>query len=208
MGVARDERGMLCDLFDELGADAPTLCDGWNTRDLAAHLAVREHRPDAAVGILVKPLAGHTARVQHSFAAKPWPELVDLVRSGPPAWSPFRLEAVDEAANGMEFFVHHEDVRRARSDWQPRPADPVRDAVLWRAVGRVARLTYRRSPVGVALRVPNGEVLVAKQGPRTVTLVGEPGELLLHACGRAEARLDAEGDRDDVAIVHSLHRSF
>jgi uncharacterized protein (TIGR03085 family) len=104
--------------------------------------------------------------------------------------------------------VHHEDVRRARPDWQPRPADPVRDAVLWRAVGRVARLTYRRSPVGVALRVPNGEVLVAKQGPRTVTLVGEPGELLLHACGRAEARLDAEGDLDDVALVHSLHRSF
>jgi uncharacterized protein (TIGR03085 family) len=160
------------------------------------------------VGILVKPLAGHTARVQHDLAAKPWPELVDLVRSGPPFWSPYRIGPVDEVVNSVEFFVHHEDVRRAQSEWQPRPADPARDAVLWRAVGRIARLTYRHSPVGVMLRRPDGEHLLAKGGPRTVSLIGEPGELVLHAFGRSQTRLEAEGDQADIALVHSLHRSF
>src|SRR5882762_622635 len=37
------ERRELCDLFLELGPDAPTLCEGWTTLDLAAHLVLREH---------------------------------------------------------------------------------------------------------------------------------------------------------------------
>ena len=82
MGVARDERRLLTELFSEVGPDAPTLCDPWRTRDLAAHLVLRERRLDAAAGILVKPLAGHTQRVQDAYAAKPWDELVDLVRQG------------------------------------------------------------------------------------------------------------------------------
>lgn len=34
------------------GPDAPTLGAGWKTRDLAAHLVVRESRPDAAAGVI------------------------------------------------------------------------------------------------------------------------------------------------------------
>jgi uncharacterized protein (TIGR03083 family) len=45
--LARAERAALCDLFDEVGPDAPTLCAGWTTRDLAAHLVIRERRADA-----------------------------------------------------------------------------------------------------------------------------------------------------------------
>jgi hypothetical protein len=37
------ERLELCDLLLELGPDAPTLCEGWTTADLAAHLVLREH---------------------------------------------------------------------------------------------------------------------------------------------------------------------
>ena len=44
--------------FDETGPDGPTLCEGWQTRDLAAHLVLRERRPDAAAGVMGGPLAG------------------------------------------------------------------------------------------------------------------------------------------------------
>src|SRR5215218_8372952 len=39
---ARSERAELCDLLDEVGSRAPTLCDGWESHDLAAHLWVRK----------------------------------------------------------------------------------------------------------------------------------------------------------------------
>jgi hypothetical protein len=36
------ERRALCDLFEELGADVPTLLKGWNAKDLASHIMLRE----------------------------------------------------------------------------------------------------------------------------------------------------------------------
>jgi uncharacterized protein (TIGR03085 family) len=88
MGIAADERRALSDLFDELGPDVPTLCTGWRARDLAAHLVLRERRPDAAAGIRVKALSGHAEKVQRAIAARPWPTVVELVRTGPPTLSP------------------------------------------------------------------------------------------------------------------------
>ena len=49
--VAQTMRRELCDALLTVGPDAPTLCEGWTTRDLATHLIVRETRPDAALGI-------------------------------------------------------------------------------------------------------------------------------------------------------------
>ena len=46
---------------------------------------------------------------------------LDQVASGPPLYSPFKL--LDSIANVAEMFIHHEDVRRARPDWEPRPLD-------------------------------------------------------------------------------------
>ncbi len=37
------EREELCDLFLELGPEAATLCEGWTSTDLAAHLVLQEH---------------------------------------------------------------------------------------------------------------------------------------------------------------------
>src|SRR4051795_13382556 len=98
MGVAADERQALSSLLQDLGPDAPTLCEGWTTRDLAAHLVVREHRPDAALGIVASPLAAHGEKVRLATAGRPWDELVSAVRAGPPMWSPMRIAAVDRAA--------------------------------------------------------------------------------------------------------------
>src|ERR687898_1799245 len=155
--AAAAERARLSDLFDDVGPDAPTLCEGWATRDLAAHLVVRERRPDAAIGVIAKPFAGYTAKVQDGIAADvPWPALVERVRSGPPLWSPTRLEPVERMVNTVEFFVHHEDVRRAVDGWQPRVLDDelVRD--LRGALTRMARVLTRRAPVGVAFEPSDG----------------------------------------------------
>jgi hypothetical protein len=44
------ERRALCDLFEELGADVPTLLNGWTANDLATHLVLRERDLIAALG--------------------------------------------------------------------------------------------------------------------------------------------------------------
>ncbi|HET9075614.1 MAG TPA: TIGR03085 family metal-binding protein [Acidimicrobiales bacterium] len=190
---ARNERQALADLLTEVGPDAPTLCEGWSAADLAAHLVIRERRPDAAAGILIKPLAGYTSHVQDGVRGRPWPELVDTVRSGPPF--PLRLNAVDEAVNTVEYFVHLEDVRRAGPGWEPRWLDPGFEQALWSRLKTMARVLFRRSPVGVTLAAPGYGEVAAKAGEPRVTLTGPPGELLLFAFGRqAATRVETAGD--------------
>lgn len=206
--LAVNERRELSELLDRVGPDAPTLCGDWTTRDLAAHLVIREGRPDAAVGILLPPLAGYTARVQRGVARRSWPELVEQFRTGPPRWSLMRLSSMAERINGVEFFVHHEDVRRARPAWAPRSADPHRSTQLWHILARMGRLCYRKSPVGVVLRRPDGAQRIARPGDRTVTVVGAPEELMLHAYGRDEAVVDLEGERADIDDLQGSQRGF
>lgn len=110
---ARDERTALCDLLDRLGPDQPTLCTGWTTNDLAAHLVLRERRPLAAPGIVLRPLSGYTERVHRGLAGRPFPALVQTLRQ-PPRWSPLAFAAVDRAVNTLEMFLHHEDARRGQ----------------------------------------------------------------------------------------------
>jgi len=208
MGVANDERRQLCDLFERVGADAPTLCGEWTTRDLAVHLLLRERRPDALAGRFVKALADRGAKVEQELRDKPWPELVATLREGAPKWNPMSFGSVDEAVNVPEFYVHHEDVRRAQPGWQPRPTDPEREEALWRALSRVAKVFYGRSPVGVVLRRPDGTEIAARRGPRTVRISGQPSELILHAFGRRELQVDIDGNEADVLAVEDLRRTF
>jgi uncharacterized protein (TIGR03085 family) len=196
---AKRERLLFADLLESAGPDAPTLCGGWRTRDLAAHAVVRERRADAAGGTLIKALAPRLERVQAEFAAKPYEELVRLIRSGPPRTSPFAVKQIDEAANTVEFYIHTEDVRRAQPDWTPRELDGVFQEALWKRLERGARIFGRKSPVGLVLRRPDGQTAVARKGAPVVTLTGEPSELLLFASGRQRvARAEAEGDKAAV----------
>jgi uncharacterized protein (TIGR03085 family) len=203
MSYARDERRSLGTLLDETGPSGPTLCEGWTTTDLAAHLVLRERRPDAGVGIVWAPLAGHTRRVQTALAERtPFPRLVQMIRIGPPRLSPFRLPGADERANAVEFFVHHEDVRRARPGWEPRELADGFSEVLWRRL-RMARFILRKAPVGVEFARagpadPGGEAvpkvrITAKARTPVVTVTGTPAELTMWAMGRttaARVRLD------------------
>lgn len=201
MSLASDERAAICDEFERVGPDRPTLCDGWDTRALLAHLLVRERQPWAAPGILVAALAPITEKAMASYDETPWEQMVGELRGGAPLWSPYRFGAVDDLANGAEFFVHHEDVRRGEPGWEPRPADPVRDGRLWKLMLGMGRMLHRGSPVGIIVRRPSGEQHVLRTGPGAVTIVGEPGELVLHAFGRDAARVELEGSPSDVAAL-------
>lgn len=200
---ARREREALCDLFLAVGPDAPTLSGAWTTRDLAAHLVIRERRPDAAVGIVSRLGAGHSEAVRAKEAARPWEELVDRVRSGPPAWSPMRLGAVDRLANTVEFFVHHEDVRRASEPWEPRDLPSDLTADLRAALGRMAKLLVRKAPGGLVLEPSEGgEPIVAQKGDPSVTVSGPTGELVLFVYGRqAHARVELAGPLDLIEAM-------
>ncbi|EGX59910.1 hypothetical protein SZN_10233 [Streptomyces zinciresistens K42] len=204
---AKRERLLLADLLEAEGPEAPTLCEGWTTRDLAAHVVVRERRPDAAAGMLVKPLASRLDRAMEEFAAKPYEELIQLIRTGPPRFSPFQLKQVDEASNTIEFYVHTEDVRRARPDWSPRELDPVFQDALWSRLERAARLMGRGSPTGVVLRRPDGQTVVAHRGAPVVTVTGDPSELLLFTYGRQDAaKVVLEGDENAIAKLHTTRQ--
>jgi uncharacterized protein (TIGR03085 family) len=209
---ARRERRAMCETLLAVGPDAPTLCEGWRTRDLAAHLMLRETRPVAAAGIVLKPLADWTRRVQHSLADQPWPELVRRVQD-PPFWTPFSWPPVEEAANITENFVHHEDVLRAQPDWtEPRSLEPEYEEALWKALIARNRFFFRRSPAAVTLRRPDGTTVGARPPPpgsdgADVVLAGRPGELLLYAFGRRRpARVDLLGTDASVAAFKRVYR--
>jgi len=187
--LAQQERNTLCDLFIERGPDAPTLCKDWLTADLAAHLVVRERRPDSGPGLLWPPLAGYTDKVRRAVRDRtPWEKLVESVRHGPP----LLLRPFDGPMNTVEFFIHVEDVRRARDGWEPRSISPELADALWVRVG----------PAGMAKRVLATIVITSPGradkergiGPRLI-LAGDPGELTLFGAGRqGAAEVEISGD--------------
>jgi uncharacterized protein (TIGR03085 family) len=192
---AQTERDLLCDAMLAAGPDAPTLCGDWAARDLAAHLVLRERRPLAAAGIVLKsPLVTrHTDKVQQQLAGSDWTGLVSTLRSGPPWWSPTAIGPIDELTNTVEFFVHHEDLRRGAASWEPRQLDPAFETVLGRALGRL-KVLVRRSPVGVRFCTPDGTVRLERSGPDTVTVTGPASELVLYAYGRQRhSRVELSG---------------
>jgi uncharacterized protein (TIGR03085 family) len=191
---ARAERAALSDLLLAVGPDAPTLCDGWRTRDLAAHLVIREGRIDAAMGITIPAFAGWTKKVQDKKAQLDWPTLVDAVRNGPPKTSMMRAAKVDGVANTIEFYVHHEDVRRGQPDWQPRALDPAFEDDLWQRLQAFAPRLMKKAPVGVLLKTPDGRSLQVAEGGEVATVTGSPGELTLYAYGR-QANVTIEGSQ-------------
>jgi uncharacterized protein (TIGR03085 family) len=205
MTSSRTERAALCALLETVGPNAPTLCEGWNTHDLAAHLVARERRPDSAPGLVVGALSGWTERVRRGEKRRPYPQLVRALRTGPPIWSWAGLPVLSETLNVTEFFVHHEDVRRAADEWEPRQLDERFEEELWRRLRASAGQLFRSVPVGLRLRRPDGVTAVGRRGSPAVELTGPASELLLFAFGRrAHARVRIEGD---PAAVRTLQES-
>ncbi|MDQ2650748.1 MAG: TIGR03085 family metal-binding protein [Actinomycetota bacterium] len=194
------ERRELCDLFGDLGPEAPTLCEGWATMDLAVHLAVRERRPQAAPGILLGgPFAGLLERAERKMAAKGYATVVELVRDGPPLLGPFAVPGLRTFVNLSEYAIHHEDVRRANG-MAPRQDRGDLQEGLWKVLRRGARLQLRNVE-GATVHVarPGGEsVTVGKAGP-AVTVTGDPLELALYLAGRRDvAHVELTGDQQAI----------
>jgi uncharacterized protein (TIGR03085 family) len=190
--LADRERRALADLLAELGPDAPTCCEGWDTAHLAAHVVARDRRPDALPGYGVETLSvgAPLARWSHTVedrvrASTPYAELVQRVRSGPPPWLPMGWPGVGRAFNSTEFAIHHEDVRRAQPGWEPRTLPRADSDQLWRAVTLLARGAARRRPGGLRLRrTDTGEERTVGGSSPALTVAGEPLELLLWLSGR------------------------
>jgi uncharacterized protein (TIGR03085 family) len=198
------ERAELCDLFVAQGPDAPTLCEGWATLDLAAHLLIRETDLRAGLAIMGGDrFASLETRLMDRARAQGYERIVERLRSGPPA-VPWRLPGLRPLLNEAEWFIHHEDVRRAIGEGPRRDRTDL-DASLWRNVRRTARFMLRRvKGAGVTLEAPGfGEVAARGHDPG-VRLVGGPQELVLYLSGRrAAAEVDITGSAEARAALES-----
>jgi uncharacterized protein (TIGR03085 family) len=207
--VAAAERSALCDVLLEVGPDAPTLCEGWTTRDLAAHLVVRDRRPDATAGIAIRALAGYGEKVRQTESERPWEELVELIRRGPPMWNPTRLEPVDRFVNSTEYFVHHEDVRRAQPGWSSRPIDAELADAIATTLRRGGRLLARKAKVGIVVEADDREPIRVRSGPPDVIMRGPIGECTLYLLGRKSvAQVELDGSADAVAEIEAAPFGF
>jgi len=175
---------------------------GWTTLDLAAHLVAREARSDAALGLVIPPLAGHLQKVMDKYSPGYEP-LVAMLRTGPP-W--MHRTGPLATANVNENFVHHEDVRRASGE-TPRTISPEMDAILWKMLGFGARMSKKRCGAPrSSWQTPDGRERVVSTDGGPVTLSGLPGELTLFMSGRKEAaEITLDGDATAIAIVRAAN---
>ncbi len=198
--LAQTERSALCDTALRVGADQPTLCGEWTVKDLLVHLVLREGSP-TAVGIVVPALAGLTERASARIGRRPFADLVEQVRQGPPLLSPYGLPPLDGLLNTLEYFVHHEDIRRAQPGWTARELGGDAERLIWSMLRTAGKPLTRRSPVGISIEnVVTGSRAVLHRDAESVTVRGLPSEVALFVFGRtAQARVEVLGDPAVVA---------
>jgi uncharacterized protein (TIGR03085 family) len=210
--LVRRERHALCDTALALGPDAPTLCGDWTARDLVAHLLVRENSLIGAAGIAVPPLAGLTERAMARAARAPFTDMVAKLHD--PGLTPYRLPGVERLTNTLEYFVHHEDLRRAQPGWEPRELPVADEDELWRLIKGAAKLASRKATVPIEIRrsvwddLPP-ESATIRRGADPAVVTGRPSELVLFFFGRSQLReVTFEGPPDAVSRLQQADRGF
>lgn len=206
MSFAQKERERLGQLLLEVGPDAPTLNDGWMTRELATHLLIRERKPWAAPGIFLPVAKPLLKRAEKQVRQRSYEDIVREWASGPPAW----LKPLNSAMNTAEHFIHHEDVRRGGGEIEPREFSKTVNSQLLEWAKRFATLSFRGVEVPVVLTPPTlppvtvgGKAGVAERGDNVARVFGDPGELLLWVSGRDAAKVTFSGRTD---IIEQLDR--
>ena len=216
------ERHALANALTQAGPGAATLCAGWTTNDLAAHLVVRELRPDAIPGRMLpqrNPLHRWTTRVERNYANQDFDQLVHTFRTGPHRLSWASLPGMDARLNLLEHVVHCEDVRRAVAEWEPRDLPLVRQRAVWAAICQTGRMLLRRSPVPVTFTTVDGATsqIVAGTGGSSnargtlpgVVVTGAPVELALYAFGRGEhTEVELDGPPDALTLFRAVRLTF
>ena len=194
--IAKQERHAICHTLRKVGPSAPTLCQGWNSKDLLIHLIIRENRPDASVGIFLPIFNSYTKSVSEKYEQKSFDELISIFENGPKIPSPFAIPGVDDLVNSFEYLVHHEDLLRAQSDFQPRIFSDEDKNVLWQRFTKGAIFFMRKAKVGVVAKSDQG-VHTIKTGKNVVTISGDVIDLILFAFGRkSNTKIEFEGDLD------------
>jgi uncharacterized protein (TIGR03085 family) len=204
------ERAALADAFSQASPDDPTLCAGWTTSHLLAHLVQRENnlfgniadqigrRPPGQEKHLGKLVA--TTQTRSGYDA-----LIRRLADGPPSWSP--MSWAGEQLNLLEFLIHHEDVRRGSGAGTPPPRQLPNEEqqAIFQRLPMLAKLSYRRALVGIILATPDKDRKVAKNGNTKVELLGTPIDLALYLSGRQRvANVDLQGPADaKEAFLHS-----
>ena len=209
--LARRERTALVETMRAAGPDAPTLCEGWTTRDLAAHLVVREGRPDVAAGVVVPALAARLEELRLRETERRCDELLEKIAAGAPWYSPLRY--ADSIANTAEYLVHHEDVLRAGGTWELRRFGAEDLERIWALATTVARASLRKVRARVDLRTPPdmrltkaGAVSTGAALAPLVSITAEPTELLLWAFGRQETLVDISGAQSGIDALEAVSR--
>lgn len=181
------ERQHLVATLEAADPLAPTLCEGWEVRHLAAHLYLRRHRPwrswqqdensvfaelaeQAKDPVAYRDLVGR-------FAAAPAPISLMALTDGP----------LGPVTNTAEYVIHHEDVRRGAGPVPARTLPAEHADALFDSVVQFSKLALRRLEVGVVLGVPGGRRRVVKKATDSVAVIGAPVELALLTSGRGRA---------------------
>lgn len=201
--MSRSERAALCNAALEAGEDAPTLCGDWTVKDLVIHLLIRERAPLGAAGIFVPQLEGLTDRSVKRLSPQDFTSLVERVRGGPPRWSPMSLPPLDRAVNTLEFFVHHEDIRRAGGEWEARDLTEREQKAIWNAIAVAGKALVR--PAGVPVQIQwagDGRTTVLRKGAEPAVVSGTPAELALFLYGRSQhSELEFNGSEPALASL-------
>jgi uncharacterized protein (TIGR03085 family) len=213
--LSRTERAALCNTALEIGEDSPTLSGDWSVKDLVIHLLVRERDPLGAPGIMISRLEGLTERASRRLGRQDFSALVERLRGGPPIWSPLRLPPVDVVANGLEFFVHHEDIRRAQPGWEPRELNDGEQRQVWKLLGQAGKGLVRPAGVPVELRWPGARddgsdrTRTLRRGEDPVVVAGRPSEVAMYLFSRSEHRdLALDGPPEAVSALEQGRHSL
>jgi len=205
--MSRTERAALCNSALEAGQDAPTLCDGWAVKDLVIHLLIRERDPIGATAIMVPQLDRFAQRSANRLAEQDFSALVERVRNGPPKWSPMAIPKVDQLLNSLEYFVHHEDIRRATPGWEPRELTDRERRILFKGAATAGKQFVKRVGVPVQIRWTDGErerEAELSAGDDPVVITGEPAELTMFLFGRDQhTGLKFEGPQERVDALQA-----
>ena len=179
-------RGALASMLDDLGPDAPTLCEGWTTQDIAIHLVLIERHPESWLGVMIGNRIAATRPYFEGLVAlereRPWTELVERVRGGPTR-GPLAHAGFRNHMMFREYTVHGEDIRRANSLPAGDFGDAVRDAT-WKKARSFARFVKTADGHGLEIAGSDGRIHHVRDGSPKARITGDPIELLLYEFGR------------------------